>query len=111
MKRVDKESKSRSRAKNEVHLIGRVSSIIGERRLPSGDEVSEFRIVIDNGSKRAPIDTIDIAVWKSVLRRRIKSMEMNEWVDIKGSVRRRFWQGATGIASRWQVEAHEIKRI
>ena len=34
-------------ARNEVHLVGRVSSMPQERELPSGDLVVEFRIVVD----------------------------------------------------------------
>ena len=96
---------------NEVYLVGRVTSITGEKKLPSGDFVSEFRIVIDRPGKAGSIDTIDIAAWKSNLRKRIQTLQPEYWVEIKGAVRRRFWQSASGLASRWQVEASEIRRL
>lgn len=96
---------------NEVYLVGRVTSKKKEKKLPSGDLVSEFRIVIDRPGKNGAIDTIDIAAWKASLRKRIESLEVDYWVEVKGAVRRRFWQSANGLASRWQVEASEIRRL
>jgi single-strand DNA-binding protein len=96
---------------NEVFLVGRVTSIAGEKKLPSGDVVSEFRIVVERPGREKAIDTIDIAVWKSALRKRVASFKPEIWVEINGSVRRRFWQSAAGVASRWQVEASEIRRL
>jgi len=99
---------------NEVVLRGRVSSAGVERVLPSGDKVVEFRIVVDRatsrGSKRE-VDSLDIAAWSSVARRKALSLRIDYWVEVKGAVRRRFWQAPTGLASRWQVEAMEIARL
>lgn len=97
-------------ALNEVHLRGRVTSISGSKKLPSGDQVSEFRIVI-NRSRGAAIDTIDIAAWSAKLRKRITLLEVGQWVEVFGCVRRRFWQSKAGLASRWQVEASDIRRL
>jgi single-stranded DNA-binding protein len=96
---------------NDVYLVGRITSITGEKKLPSGDLVSEFRIVVDRPGPNGSIDTIDIAAWSSKLRARIKNLKPETWVEIHGSVRRRFWQSSTGVASRWQVEASEIRRL
>lgn len=96
--------------KNRVELAGRVSGEPSEKTLPSGDIVAEFRLVIDRDD-RDGVDTLDVAVWKAQLRKRALSLEAEEWIGIKGVLRRRFWKGSTGIASRWQVEAREIERI
>ena len=96
---------------NEVHLIGRITSIAGERKLPSGDIVSEFRIVVERKGKLGGVDTIDIAAWKSALRNKISKLKLESYIEVHGSVRRRFWQSAAGVASRWQVEASDIRRI
>ena len=108
---TSKKSEKQIQPANEVYLVGRITSITGEKKLPSGDLVSEFRIVVDRPGKAGYIDTIDIAAWKSTLRKRIQSLEPEYWVEIKGAVRRRFWQSASGLASRWQVEASEIRRL
>ena len=96
--------------KNRVELAGRVSGEPSEKTLPSGDIVAEFRLVIDRDDREG-VDTLDVAVWKAQLRKRALSLEAEEWIGIKGVLRRRFWKGSTGIASRWQVEAREIERI
>ena len=96
--------------KNRVELVGRVSGEPSEKTLPSGDVVAEFRLVIDRDDREG-VDTLDVAVWKAQLRKRALSLEAEEWIGIKGVLRRRFWKGSTGIASRWQVEAREIERI
>lgn len=95
---------------NDLLLRGRVSGEAVEKELPSGDKVAEFRIVITR-SKGEGVDTIDVAAWSSSLRRRALSLHRDEWVEVSGSIRRRFWQSPTGLASRWQVEAEEITRL
>jgi single-strand DNA-binding protein len=96
--------------KNRVELAGRVSGEPSEKTLPSGDIVAEFRLIIDRDDRQG-VDTLDVAVWKAQLRKRALSLEAEEWIGIKGVLRRRFWKGSSGIASRWQVEAREIERI
>jgi single-strand DNA-binding protein len=96
--------------KNRVELAGRVSGEPSEKTLPSGDIVAEFRLIIDRDDREG-VDTLDVAVWKAQLRKRALSLEAEEWIGVKGVLRRRFWKGSSGIASRWQVEAREIERI
>jgi len=100
--------------RNEVILVGRVSSAPVEKILPSGDKVVEFRIVIgrekSRGSKKE-VDTLDIATWSSKARRAAASLRIDMWVELGGAVRRRFWQAPHGLASRWQVEASEVRRL
>ena len=99
---------------NEVLLVGRVSSQGVERDLPSGDKVVEFRVVVDRLARRGKkreVDTLDIAAWSASARRRALTLKVDEWVEVNGAVRRRFWQAPTGLASRWQVEAHQISRF
>jgi single-strand DNA-binding protein len=90
-----------------------VSSPGIERELPSGDKVVEFRVVVDRVSRRGKkreVDTLDIAAWSASARRRALALKIDQWIEVNGAVRRRFWQAPTGLASRWQVEAHQISR-
>jgi len=99
---------------NSVHLLGRVSSLAVSKQMPSGDMVVEFRLVVDRKSKRAvkrEVDTLDITAWLSRPQKRALSLKINDWVDVEGSIRRRFWKSPTGLASRWQVEASELRKI
>jgi len=95
---------------NDLMLRGRVSAQAIEKELPSGDKVVEFRLIVSR-LERGGVDTLDIAAWSSKMRRSALTLKEGEWVEISGSIHRRFWSGPTGVASRWQVEAAEIARI
>jgi hypothetical protein len=95
---------------NDLILRGRVSAQAVEKELPSGDKVVEFRLIVSR-IERGGVDTLDIAAWSSKLRRSALTLKEGEWIEISGSIHRRFWSGPTGVASRWQVEAAEIVRI
>ncbi len=95
---------------NDLLLRGRVSAPAVEKELPSGDKVVEFRLIVSR-LERGGVDTLDIAAWSSKMRRSALSLKEGEWVEITGSIHRRFWSGPTGVASRWQVEAAEIARL
>lgn len=95
---------------NDCLLRGRVSAAATDRELPSGEHVVEFRLIISR-SEREGVDTLDIAAWSAKSRRTALSLKPGEWVEIAGSVRRRFWQGPAGVASRWQIEGESITRI
>ena len=95
---------------NELMLRGRVSAAAIEKELPSGDKVVEFRLIVTR-AKQTGVDTLDIAAWSAKSRRTALSLTPDEWIQVSGSVHRRFWTSPTGLASRWQVEALEISRI
>ena len=99
---------------NEVFLVGRVTSLAVEKVLPSGDKVVEFRLVIGRKHSRSlkkEVDSLDIAAWSAKARRAALALKVDSWVEITGSVRRRFWRAPTGLASRWQVEASDVVRL
>lgn len=95
---------------NECLMRGRVSAVATDRELPSGEHVVEFRLIVKR-LDRDGVDTLDIAAWSAKSRRSSLSLKPGEWVEIAGSVRRRFWQGPAGVASRWQIEAESITRL
>jgi single-strand DNA-binding protein len=95
---------------NDCLLRGRVSALATDRELPSGEHVVEFRLIVSR-TEREGVDTLDIAAWSGKSRRTALSLKAGDWVEIAGSVRRRFWQGPAGLASRWQIEAESITRL
>lgn len=95
---------------NDVLLRGRVSQEAIEKELPSGDKVVEFRLIITR-DKQPGVDTLDIASWSAKSRRTALSLRPDEWIEVSGSIHRRFWSAPSGLASRWQVEALEISRL
>ena len=102
--------KVKDRSHNAVLLRGRVGASANERTLPSGDKVSEFRLIVGRSSGDG-VDTLEVTAWKVPLRNRCAKLEANDWVEVSGEIRRRFWRGAAGLASRWQIEASEIKAL
>lgn len=95
---------------NDLLLRGRVSARAIEKVLPSGDKVVEFRLIVSREDGTG-VDTLDIASWGAVSRRSALSLKAQEWIEVSGSIHRRFWQCPTGVASRWQVVAAEIVRL
>ena len=95
---------------NDLLLRGRVSAAAVEKALPSGDKVVEFRLIVSR-DKRGGVDTLDIGAWSAKSRRTSLSLKPGEWIEVAGSIHRRFFTSATGLASRWQVEAIEIAKI
>lgn len=102
-------------AVNEVALVGRLSLAPVARVLPSGDEVVALRVVVPRSGtprrKGAPtVDVIDIACWSAVTRRAALRLEAGAPIEVKGALRRRFFRGASGVASRYEVEAASVRR-
>ncbi len=95
---------------NDVLLRGRVSAVATSKELPSGDKVVEFRLIVTR-EERQGVDTLDIAAWSAKSRKLALALQPDEWVEISGSIHRRFWQSPAGVASRWQVTASEIVRL
>lgn len=95
-------------AVNEVRLVGRVSQPPEERVLPSGDTLWSFRVVVPRPDERTrsrhQVDAVDCCVWSGRVRRSVASWRVDDVVEVRGSVRRRFFRTAQGAASRFEVE-------
>jgi len=107
---LDKDVEDVDYSLNDLMLRGRVSANATQKELPSGDKVVEFSLRVTR-SARQGVDTLDVGAWSSKSRKFALSLKPDEWVEIQGSIHRRFWQSPGGLASRWQVEAAEIVRI
>lgn len=94
---------------NDVALRGWVTTIGVERELPSGETAVQFRIAITRAE--GGVDTIDIEAWSAETKRVALKLQDGDWVEINGSIRRRFWKASSGIASRWQVVPSRIDWI
>ena len=95
---------------NDLLLRGRVSAPATVKELPSGDKVVEFRLIVSR-IDRDGVDTLDVAAWSGKMRKTALTLKSDEWIEVSGSVHRRFWQSPAGLASRWQIEAVEISRL
>lgn len=96
--------------------MGRVSGGPVPRELPSGDQLVQFRLVVprpertEDGGRRQ-VDTLDVACWSARTRRTALRLPDGQEVEVRGSLRRRFFGTAGGRASRYEVEALVVRRV
>ena len=107
---------SRALPLSHVTLTGRMGNHVDARELPSGDVVTTFTIVVDRPARHrrdggAAIDAIPCQTFQASLARRISGIPAGEWVTVKGSLRRRFWRGASGLSSALEVEVATVTRV
>ena len=98
---------------NSVLLVGRITGTGEEVELPSGDLLTKFRVVVprEKPETKVVVDTIDCVAFKPAIQKKIMKLELEDVVEIEGSLRRRFWQGATGVASKVEVEVSSLKHV
>ena len=95
---------------NYIKLEGRLSGEPELKALPSGDEIVVFRIVVPR-DEAGRVDTIDCQVGTAAMRRKVLKIRDSTEILVEGSLRRRFWRGATGLASRYEVEVRTLQRL
>lgn len=99
---------------NSVELVGRVAATGEPRELPSGDTVHTLRVVVPRqarrGEERAGVDTIDVACWTAGARRSAARLAVDDHVEVHGALRRRFFRAEGGVTSRYEVEAHRLRK-
>jgi len=105
-------------ARNEVLLVGRLAASPEERELPSGDVITTFRLVVDRTGPLRPtagrqitLDTLECVGWTAATRRATGSLQAGDVLEVRGALRRRFWRGRNGPASRYEVEVERVKRL
>jgi single-strand DNA-binding protein len=102
---------------NDVSLRGRLAAPAEQRELPSGDLVVTFRLVVARppravrSATSARIDTLDCAVFAAAQRTRSLTWAAGDVVEVRGSLRRRFFRAAGGSASRYEVEVVSATRV
>lgn len=95
---------------NHCTFEGRLSGKPEARELPSGDEIVVFRVIVprhDGGR----VDTIDCSAATPSLRKRVLALAPDATIAIEGALHRRFFRGANGVASRYEVQVHALKRM
>lgn len=108
--------------RNQVILQGRISGKPERKKLPSGDTIVQFRLIVDRKTglkskgkstdkKRREVDTLDIGVWKKGLQIKALSLVPEQFAKIEGAIRRNFWTTPAGLASRYQIDAEVIERL
>ncbi|HSJ19813.1 MAG TPA: single-stranded DNA-binding protein [Nocardioidaceae bacterium] len=108
---------NQAQARNCVSLTGRVSSAPIERELSTGDRVVTFRLVMAReqaamtARSKQVSDWVDCAAWSARSRRNVGSWQVDDRVEVEGALRRRFFRGEGGAASRVEVEVLSARRV
>jgi single-strand DNA-binding protein len=100
---------------NEVTLVGRMSQPAEEQVLPSGSELWKFRVIVGrppSPASRVTVDALDCVVWRKRPARTVAGWRSGDVVEVKGSLRRRFFTPAAGgRVSRCEVEVSVARLI
>jgi single-strand DNA-binding protein len=105
-------SEATTEHRNEIFLVGRVTTPPAERALPSGDVVRTWRVTVDRDGEEPRFDVVDCTAWTARLQRSVTSWSKGDLVEIEGALRRRFWRtGAGTLASAYDVEVVRARRV
>jgi single-strand DNA-binding protein len=95
---------------NEVFLRGRLGADATQRELPSGDKLTVFRLTVDRPKDaRVRVDSIDCSASGARLRKILERARQGDEMEVTGALRRRFWRGPYGLASRYEVEVATVR--
>lgn len=109
LEKLSLQNKDMDYSLNDVALRGWVTTAPVKHELPSGDLITKFRIAITR--PEGGVDTIDLEAWSPETQRVALKLQDGDWIEINGSIRRRFWKSGSGLASRWQVVTSRIDWI
>ena len=104
------ETKNDPTPSNTVLLRGRVSTAPEERLLPSGTVILTLRVSVPREpspmtqGSRQQADWVDCSVWGARPRRSVARWRAGDVVEVRGALRRRFYRGGDGTATRLEVE-------
>ena len=97
---------------NQVFLRGVLAAEPEVRVLPSGDEITVFRVTVTRpAGSRAKVDSIDCQTDLASVTKALGRVAPGATLEITGALRRRFWRGAGGLASRYEVEVRRVKPV
>ena len=95
---------------NVVVLAGTVSAEPVQRRMPSGDEVTELRLSVPEAGKR--LLPLPVAVWhRDVGAEAVDGLTKGDDVLVYGHLVRRFYRSGAGARSLTEVVAAGIKKL
>ncbi|SDJ87879.1 single-strand DNA-binding protein [Nocardioides sp. YR527] len=101
---------------NEVRLIGRLSLAAEEKELPSGDQLTAFRVVVNRPrdkrrGTRVQIDALECHTWVARVRRAAMTWQVGDVIEVNGSLRRRFFKTGGRLQSMTEVEVSSARRV
>lgn len=98
-----------------MYVVGRLAAEPETRVLPSGDEITVWRIVVERDGPpvtgRPHLDTLECVAWPARLRRAVAGWQPGDDVEVQGALRRRFWRSGPALNSRYEIEAQRVRRV
>jgi single-strand DNA-binding protein len=103
--------------RNEVTVIGRLTTAALSRQLPSGDCLMTWRLTVDRPApakrregRGQDYDVIDCTAWSARVRQAAARWEVGDVIEVRGALRRRFWRANAALQSRCELEAAAVSR-
>lgn len=97
---------------NEVRIVGRLGARVEERSMPSGDTWTTFSVTVDRANpdrwSSVSVDSIACVARTARVRKSVSSLEPGHWVEVTGSLHRRFWRTGSGLGSATEVHVESL---
>jgi single-strand DNA-binding protein len=94
---------------NVVVLAGRLSDQPEVKELPSGDQVTRFRLHVPEAGKR--VLPLPVSAWDRLARKGCERLGKGDSVLVRGHLVRRFFRDGAGGRSVTEVVATEVKKL
>ena len=94
---------------NVVVLAGRLSDQPEVKELPSGDQVTRFRLYVPETGKR--VLPLPVSAWDRLARKGCERLGKGDAVLVRGHLVRRFFRDGGGGRSVTEVVATEVKKL
>lgn len=101
---------------NHVAVAGRVSNQAEIRKLPSGDTIASFRLIVDRSPaamkrSKLTVDTFECVAWTARLRSAVSKYAPGDMIEVTGQLRRRFSR-ANGVPASWvNIEVETCRKV
>jgi single-stranded DNA-binding protein len=98
---------------NEIVLVGRLSGAPEWRELPAGGRVAVWRLIVEHRDARSPqdgIDTIRCVSYDATVQEEVRAWTHGDVIEVRGSLRHRFWRGPAGPRGLYEVETATAAR-
>lgn len=100
---------------SSVHVVGRLGQQSQTKEMPSGDEITTFTVVVPRSGKLREgsprVDSLACQTMRAGIRNKVRTWPAGAWVELEGTLRRRFWQGGNGLASATEIEVTRLVRV
>lgn len=94
---------------NVVVLAGRLSDTPEVKAMPSGDQVTRFRLHVPETGRR--VLPLPVSAWERAPRRACEHLARGDAVLVRGHLVRRFFRDGGGGRSVTEVVATEVKKL